>query len=223
MKMNKIAAVVLATLSLASASAMAATKVVDLSSIASTKTDFSGVLSFSGFDSALGTLTGVTVNLYSDVSGTVRLTNYNTYSVTTTPAVDAALSLSLLNAGSYTSLATGGLYSGNVTLTAAGTSGAKVTTPGSLTLHGTETVTTGLDSFLSSSPLSAYVKVNAVSSVAGAENVLSTFRTSGTAYGTVTYTYTAAPVPEPETYGMLLAGLGLMGVVARRKRASRQA
>jgi hypothetical protein len=29
---------------------------------------------------------------------------------------------------------------------------------------------------------------------------------------------TAAPVPEPETYGMLLAGLGLIGVAARRRR-----
>jgi hypothetical protein len=27
----------------------------------------------------------------------------------------------------------------------------------------------------------------------------------------------AAPVPEPETYAMLLAGLGIMGAVARRK------
>ncbi|MDZ7890908.1 MAG: SdiA-regulated domain-containing protein [Rhodoferax sp.] len=30
----------------------------------------------------------------------------------------------------------------------------------------------------------------------------------------------AAPVPEPETYALLLAGLGLMGTVARRKRAA---
>lgn len=29
-----------------------------------------------------------------------------------------------------------------------------------------------------------------------------------------------APVPEPETYAMLLAGLGLMGAVARRRRAA---
>lgn len=27
----------------------------------------------------------------------------------------------------------------------------------------------------------------------------------------------AAPVPEPETYGMLLGGLGVMGLIARRK------
>jgi len=26
-----------------------------------------------------------------------------------------------------------------------------------------------------------------------------------------------APVPEPETYAMLLAGLGVMGAVARRR------
>jgi hypothetical protein len=28
-----------------------------------------------------------------------------------------------------------------------------------------------------------------------------------------------APVPEPETYAMLLAGLGLMGAIARRRKA----
>jgi hypothetical protein len=34
----------------------------------------------------------------------------------------------------------------------------------------------------------------------------------------VSLTDNAAPVPEPETYGMLLGGLGLLGVVARRKK-----
>ena len=33
--------------------------------------------------------------------------------------------------------------------------------------------------------------------------------------------YSAAPVPEPETYAMLLAGLGLMGGIARRRKAAR--
>ncbi|MQA18842.1 choice-of-anchor A family protein [Rugamonas rivuli] len=32
--------------------------------------------------------------------------------------------------------------------------------------------------------------------------------------------YVATPVPEPETYAMLLGGLALMGVVARRRRAA---
>jgi len=34
-----------------------------------------------------------------------------------------------------------------------------------------------------------------------------------------TWTMGAAPVPEPETYAMLLAGLGLIGAVARRRSA----
>ena len=36
-------------------------------------------------------------------------------------------------------------------------------------------------------------------------------------FGNVTTT-TTSPIPEPETYAMLLAGLGLIGVVARRRR-----
>jgi PEP-CTERM motif len=39
--------------------------------------------------------------------------------------------------------------------------------------------------------------------------------------GILTYTAsTAAPIPEPETYGMLLAGLGMIGFVARRRKSA---
>ncbi|MBK7007107.1 MAG: PEP-CTERM sorting domain-containing protein [Burkholderiales bacterium] len=34
-----------------------------------------------------------------------------------------------------------------------------------------------------------------------------------------TDSYTIAAVPEPETYAMLLAGLGVMGAVARRRKS----
>lgn len=39
-----------------------------------------------------------------------------------------------------------------------------------------------------------------------------------TATGTVAISGFTTPVPEPETYAMLLAGLGLMGAIARRRR-----
>lgn len=34
--------------------------------------------------------------------------------------------------------------------------------------------------------------------------------------------FVTTPIPEPETYAMLLAGLGLMGFVARRRKAARE-
>lgn len=35
----------------------------------------------------------------------------------------------------------------------------------------------------------------------------------------VQFTLTTAPVPEPETYALLIAGLGVVGAIARRRRA----
>lgn len=41
---------------------------------------------------------------------------------------------------------------------------------------------------------------------------------------TTTFTLTQVPtIPEPETYAMLLAGLGLMGFIARRRNSNQQA
>lgn len=44
------------------------------------------------------------------------------------------------------------------------------------------------------------------------------FRLSGSG-DIANYTVTLAPVPEPESYALLLAGLGLMGFIARRRQA----
>lgn len=48
--------------------------------------------------------------------------------------------------------------------------------------------------------------------------------TGNTALGTVVVSNgTVSPVPEPESYAMLLAGLGLMGAIARRRSSKRAA
>lgn len=48
-----------------------------------------------------------------------------------------------------------------------------------------------------------------------------TLKASGTVanngFNVLINSYTVTPVPEPETYAMLLAGLGVMGAIARRR------
>lgn len=46
---------------------------------------------------------------------------------------------------------------------------------------------------------------------------------TGDTRGNYAGTLNVSPVPEPETYGMMLAGLALVGVVARRKAAKKAA
>ena len=51
----------------------------------------------------------------------------------------------------------------------------------------------------------------------GAGNSLEFYMSQAGAYARVTYTYASAPVPEPSTWALSLASLGLMGVIARRR------
>lgn len=55
-----------------------------------------------------------------------------------------------------------------------------------------------------------------------AANSAYSFRVSGSVVGAplgyYTFTAVAAPVPEPETYALMLAGLGVVGFVAARRR-----
>ena len=102
---------------------------------------------------------------------------------------------------------------------------------GSLTLYSGTYATTaelvGLTPiFLSSSSNTMVSPTGTITTtVAGTSGVLSTaetytLRVGGTSDGTAAYVGVIAltPVPEPETYAMLAAGLGMMGMMIRRRR-----
>lgn len=228
MKMKKLTGVLFAALSMASASAFADTQVITFAPTVSYDTDWTKALDFASFNSGLGTLTGVTLSFSSNIVSTVEVTNLSSRTAKNGKvSLDAVLGLSVL--GSSTSVSSY-LYKDAAVrdLAKITTSGVKdsVTVGGDGKLTITQTYDSSsalLSSFVDKGTLTANLTEVATGSATVGALVLAEFATSGNYYGTITYTYDAAPVPEPETYGMLLVGLGLMGVVARRKGASRQA
>lgn len=209
MNMKKITAVLLAATSLYSASAMADQYTTSITGVPSGYTDLSSSVSFAGFDGR-GTLQSVLVTLSATLDGTVTVYNFTGASVAGgSVALDGLLGFST---GSVASASN----AGNVYTKTYGSiaDGDTWTYTGSGTVSSTTTFTSGLDYF-KTALVTGTAAVGAKSTATSAEFLFSEFSTQAVGTGTVTYIY--APVPEPETYGMLLAGLGLMGVIARRK------
>jgi len=172
-------------------------------------------LSFAQFDSHLGTLTSVTFELFSTLNGTIKLTNKDPgtewFSVKTGADMTASVGGKSVVTGNW--VTPGYLLASGATVNEAlqtQTMSEKLyfTQPGDLAQfigHGNYTA--------------------ALSAVSDQELTAGGNARYGTdvtvdGYAKVTYTYETAPVPEPETYAMLLAGLGLVGAVARRRKAA---
>ncbi len=174
-----------------------------------------GSISFAQFDSNLGKLTSVQFELFSTLQGSVTLRNNSASAVSVGYGVKAGADVVATLAGK--SVTTGNWI--NPTFSLVG---------GESTNYTVNPVTTSQTlTFSLPSDLSGFVGNSTVSAVLSAES-LQKLTAGGSAslgtdltvdgYAVVTYTYDVAAVPEPETYAMLLAGLGLVGAMARKRK-----
>ncbi|MFC0169689.1 choice-of-anchor E domain-containing protein [Pseudoduganella danionis] len=219
MKLNKITSAVLVAASLMAGAAHAKTEVYELSKIDSTKVNLVDVLmTFQGFDPAKGILTAVSLDIYSDIDASVALANKNTSDRTLNVSVPASLKLVAPGATLSTSatLLNTALWVGPKINGVAGTASESE----KYTLHAS-TSFSGADLLLfkTAGTLTSELSVSA-STTLTEDKVKAVYSNFANGYGHVTYTFDAAPVPEPETYGMLLAGLAMLGLVAKRNKRS---
>lgn len=124
----------------------------------------------------------------------------------TADATPTTFLTAISNAASITAAADGGLTNTGLVVGSTATQLASGTDFAEYT--GTRAGQTSFDGY---KPLVANVAANWTNGGEGA------FET--TVPNTTAFTVVAAPVPEPETYGMLLAGLGLVGFATRRRQS----
>lgn len=175
-----------------------------------------GSISFAQFDSHLGTLTSVQFQLFSTLHGSITLKNTAASPALVNYGVKAGADLVATLAGQS-------VTADNWIAPAISLSGGQsktlivdpVTTYQSLTFS----LPSDLSGFIGNGTVSAGLSAESLQKLtAGGSASLGTNLTVD-GYALVTYTYEVAAVPEPETYAMLLAGLGLVGAIARRRRA----
>jgi len=175
-----------------------------------------GDLSFAKFNATLGTLTSVKFELFSNVSGYIDVSNdaqigaNSTFTVTTGGQLD-----SLVN-GTTLSILSSTTKVFNLAPTA---SSHLDLTPWTDTNVSIFSAPANLSAFIGSGNYHAMLSGWSQDNLEGTGNASYLTHIVMDGQAKVTYTYETLPVPEPETYAMLLAGLGLMGVVARRRKS----
>ncbi|WP_229634116.1 choice-of-anchor E domain-containing protein [Duganella qianjiadongensis] len=177
--------------------------------------NFPGTLSFAQFDSHLGTLTSVTFELFSTLNGSIKLTNKDPgtewFSVKTGADMTASVGGKSLVTGNW-------VTPGYLLASGATVNDTLQTQTVSQALNFTQTA--DLAQFIGHGSYSASLSAISDQELTAGGNARYGTDVTVDGYAKVTYTYTTLPVPEPETYAMLLAGLGLVGVVARRRKSA---
>ena len=216
-------------LKFAAASLIAFTSIAQAASVSYTSntapldyTDWDFSLSLQQFNTALGTLNSITITLYGETGGNIRVESTDAAPSTLNASLSSMLTLTRpdlttlvvttpLTPVSFNASA----YDGNTDF--GGTSGQ---TWLNLTASAADFVSTSsaADKTLFSGPGFVLAPLHAagLSAASGSGNFAFDNDTQATAYAKVTYNY--APVPEPASWALMIGGLALLGRRAVQKR-----
>lgn len=228
-----------AALALTLGSGHAATISHDSTALPLALTDWSSFLDLQQFDPALGTLQSVTVNLSSSLVGSLGTENRNSFATSITLNLKSTVTLQIPGGASGSTLQV--MPSVSRSFQAAGWDGRQDYAGSSgfrdgealadASTSSTYTDPDLLQLFIGTGMVKAGVTAVGEKSHAGEGTYATSFRNRTSAQASVTYIYTdlapvsadpapqLAPVPEPGTWALMVAGLGAVGWLAKRRNA----
>jgi hypothetical protein len=220
MKLKTLATAVCIAATTFALPAMAAVQTFNLAGFNDTKTNFTETFNLQQFDYHLGTLTAINISYSADVTGQLLLSNSKSVAKNVNMQLNSAMQLSL--PGEVLGSDARNLLSGSV-VSAAKSTDVLVGKHSETLIVNVNVADSDFAKFIGAGALESQLQITATSGANSPTGITADYSTLVHSLGgKITYTYIPASVPEPETYGMMLLGLGVLAYAGKRKARAAQ-